>query len=316
MHKGLGPMATVIVQNGTLRVGDPLVFGDLSARVKTMRDEYGRELTEAGPSSPVAITGMSGLPEAGEEFIVVKSEREAREIAEARTQGTRQTTMQQKKKVSMENLLQQATEVSKKVLTIVLRADVQGSLEALKIALEKTKSTKAEINIISAGVGEITESDVQLASASKAVILGFHTAIESHAESLIKQFGIKVRLHDIIYHAIDDVKELMVGLLDKIAIETDRGKAVVKAVFKSSQIGSIAGCQVTEGIINRNYHVRVQRNNEMIWKGAISSLKRVKEDVREVQKGLECGILLNGFSEVQEGDVLEAFEITYITQQL
>ncbi len=316
MHKGMGPMATVIVQNGTLRVGDALVFGDLWARVKNMHDEFGRELTEAGPSSPVAITGLSGLPEAGQEFIVVKSEREAREIAEARTQGTRLTTLQQKKKVSMENLLLQATEISKKVLTIVLRADVQGSLEALKTALEKIKSAKAEINIIFAGVGEITESDVQLAAASKAVILGFHTAIESHAETLIKQYGIKVRLHDIIYHAIDDVKELMVGLLDKIAIETDRGKAEVKAVFKSSHIGTIAGCQVTEGVINRNYHIRVKRKDEMIWKGAIASLKRVKEDVREVQKGLECGILLSGFSDVQEGDILEAFEITYITQQL
>ena len=165
-------------------------------------------------------------------------------------------------------------------------------------------------------MGEITESDVQLAAASKAVILGFHTAIESHAEILIKQFGIQVKLHDIIYHAIDDIKALMVLMLDKIAIETDRGKAEVKALFKSSQLGIIAGCQVIEGTINRNHQIRVKRKDELLWKGPISSLKRVKEDVREVQKGLECGILLNGFYTLQEGDILESFEITYITQEL
>lgn len=316
MHKGLGPVATVLVQNGTLRLNDPLVFGDLWCRVKTMRDEYGKELTAATPSTPVEITGLSGLPEAGQEFIVVKSEREARDIAEARRQGSRQFALQQKKKISMENLLLQANEAAKKTLNIVLRADVQGSLEALKTALEKIKSTKADLNIIFAGVGEVTESDVQLAAASKAVILGFHTAIESHAEVLIKQFGVQVRLHDIIYHAIDDVKALMVQLLDKVALETDRGKAEVKALFKSSQLGLIAGCIVTEGVIHRNHQIRVKRKDELVWKGPISSLKRVKEDVREVAKGLECGILLNGFSALEEGDLLEAYEITYITQEL
>lgn len=316
MHKGMGSVATVLVLNGTLRLGDPLVFDELWGRVKTMRDEYGKELTEAGPSTPVEITGLSGLPEAGQEFIVVKSEREAREIAEDRRQGLRQTNLMLKKKVSMENLLQQSQAPSKKVLNILLRADVQGSLEALKTTLEKIQSTKAEINIIFAGVGEIGESDVQLAAASKAVILGFHTAVESHADSIIKQLGVQVYLHDIIYHAADEVKQLMVNLLDKIAIETDKGKALVKATFKSSQFGIIAGCQVIEGTIVRNNQVRLIRNGEQIWKGGMASLKRVKEDVREVQKGFECGILLNGFNEVQEGDIIEAYEITYITQEL
>lgn len=316
MHKGMGAVATVLVQNGTLKLGDPLVFGDNWGRVKTMRDEYGNDLSEAGPSSPVEITGMSGLPEAGQEFIVVKSEREARDIAEGRMQGTRQINLQQKKKISMENLLQQATEGAKKILNIVLRADVQGSLEALKTALNKIHSNKAELNIIFTGVGEITESDVQLAAASKACIIGFHTAIESHADALIKQLGIQVRLHDIIYHAIDDVKKIMVGLLDKIALETDKGKAEVKATFKSSHLGIIAGCQVIEGTITRNHQIRVRRKDEIIWKGSIASLKKVKEDVREVQKGFECGILLNGFSSYEVGDILEAYEITYITQEL
>lgn len=317
MHKGLGPVATVLILNGTLRRGDSLVFGHLFGRVKTMHDEHNHELLEAGPSTPVEITGLSGLPEAGEEFIVVKSEKEAREIAAARREGLRQSNMllQQKKKVSVENLLQ-ASSTGKKMLNIVLRADVQGSLEALKAALLKIESNKVDLNIIFNGVGEISESDVQLAAASKAVILGFHSKIESHAEPLVKQLGVHVSLHNIIYHAIDDIKALMTGLLDRIAQETEKGKAIVKATFKSSHTGIIAGCQVIEGSIHRNHHIRLKRGEEVIWKGTIASLKRVKEDVREVQKGLECGILLNNFSDLREGDILEAYEVTYIVQEL
>lgn len=316
MHKGMGAVTTVLVQNGTLKVGDALVFDQYWGRVKTMQDEYGKQLLEATPSTPVEITGLSGLPDAGQEFIVVKNEREAREIAEVRSQDLRQSNLSIKKKVTLENLLQKSSETGKKILNLILRADVQGSLEALKIALMKIESQKADINIIFAGVGEISESDVQLAAASKAVILGFHTQIESHSESLIKQLGVQVKMHDIIYHAIDDVKALMVGLLDRISKETDKGKAEVKATFKSSHHGIIAGCQVIEGTIHRNNYVRVLRNKEVVWKGAISSLKRIKEDVREVSKGLECGILLQGFSEVQQGDIIEAYEVTYLTQEL
>lgn len=318
MHKGMGSVATVLVQNGTLRRGDALVFGQRWGRVKTMHNEYGKELQEAGPSTPVEITGLSGLPEAGQEFIVVKNEKEAREIAEVRSEGARQSSfmLQQKKKMAVENIFQQASETSRKILNIILRADVQGSLEALRVALMKIESDKVDLNVIFAGVGEISESDVQLAAASKAVIIGFHTQIESHADALVKQYGIQVRLHNIIYHAIDDVKVLMAGTLDRIAQETEKGKAVVKAVFKSSHTGNIAGCQVTEGTIGRNNYIRLKRGQDQIWKGTIASLKRVKEDVREVQKGFECGILLNNFSDVKEGDILEAYEVTYIAQQL
>ncbi len=316
MHKGMGSIATVLVQNGTLRIGDALVFGQHWGRVKTMRNEFGKELLEAGPSTPVEITGMSGLPEAGEEFIVVKNEKEAREIAVARMLGMRQVNFLQAKKLTMENLFQQAAETNKKILNIILRADVQGSLEALKSALMKIQSTKAELNIIFAGVGEVSESDVQLAAASKGVILGFHTQIESHADAIVKQLGIQVRLHDIIYHAVDDIKLLLSGLLDKIAQETERGKVEVIATFKSSQYGNIAGCMVTEGIINRNHSIRLKRDKEVIWKGSVSSLKRVKEDVREIAKGFECGVVLNGFNDVIVGDIMEAYEVTYITQEL
>lgn len=316
MHKGMGAVATVLVQNGTLRLGDALVFDTYWGRVKTMRDEFNKELAEAPPSTPVEVTGLSGLPEAGQEFIVVKNEREAREIAEARQAGKRQINLQQTKKLSMENMFLQAAESAKKTLNIILRADVQGSLEALRVALEKIKSTKAELNIIFSGVGEVSESDVQLAAASKAVIIGFHTQIESHAEDFYKQLGVQVHIHDIIYHVVDNVKALMQALLDKIAIETDKGKVEIRAIFKSSQVGQIAGCQVIEGVIQRNNTVRIRRNKDIIWKGSISSLKRMKEDVREVQKGFECGIVLNGFNDVREGDIIEAYEVTYITQDL
>lgn len=316
MHKGLGAVATVLVQNGTLHHGDSLVFGQHWGRVKTMRNEFSQTLEVAGPSTPVEITGLSGLPEAGQEFIVVKSEKEAREIAEARSQGVRQNRMQQVRKVSMENLFQHTKESSKKILNIILRADVQGSLEALKTVLQKIESEKVELNIIMAGVGEISESDVQMAEASHAAIIGFHTQVESHAEAIIKQYGIVVHLHDIIYHVVDQVKAIMTGLLDKVAEEQERGVTEVKTIFKSSQYGTIAGCQVSEGSIHRNHLVRIRRNKEIVWKGHISSLKRMKEDVREVLKGYECGVLLQNYSDVQVGDLIESYEVVYHTQEL
>lgn len=316
MHKGMGAIATVLVLNGTLKQGDALVFDQHWGRIKTLRDDLGRSISAAPPSTPVAITGLSGLPEAGQEFIVVPSEREAREIAEKRMLGFQQNRLQQTKRLSMENLVQQAGEGDKKILNLILLADVQGSLEALQVSLKKIHSEKVLINIISTGVGEISESDVQLALTSKAVIIGFHCGIESHAESLLKQTGVQVRLHDVIYHAVDDVKVLMTGLLDRIALETEKGKAEVLEIFKSSQLGSIAGCRVIEGSVARSHHIRVKRADVVIWKGSLSSLKRVKEDVREVSKGLECGIVLQGFRDTQVGDILEAYEVTYIDQQL
>lgn len=316
LHKGMGAVATVLVQNGTLRLGDSLVFGDNYGRVKTMRDEFGKQLDTAGPSTPIEITGLSGIPEAGDEFITVDSEKEARTIAEARKLGKRQLYLQQNKAKSLENIFQQASDEPKKTLKVILRADVQGSMEALKTGLMKIESDKANVDIISAGVGEVSESDVLLAAASNAIIIGFHTQVESHAESLLKQHGIHVILHDIIYHAIDDVKDLMAGMLDKVAEEVEKGKAEIRTVFKASLLGKIAGCQVIEGTIQRKHNIRIMRKGEEIWKGMISSLKRVTEDVREVQKGVECGIVLKGFSEIEEGDIIEAYEITYISQAL
>ena len=317
MHKGLGAQATVLVQNGTLRLGDALVFDQHWGRVKTMHDEALREVKEAEPSTPVKITGLSGLPEAGSEFIVVRSEKEARELGEARTLGQKNLILQQTKKMGIEGLLQQKAEgVGHKILHVILRADVQGSLEALKTSLLKIHSKKVSLNIISAAVGEVSESDIQLAAASKAIILGFHTKIESHAESLIKELKVVIKLHDIIYHAVDDVKVQMVSLLDKLVEEVHTGSALVTTTFKASQLGVIAGCLVTQGSIRRNQGVKLIRDGKVVWKGSIASLKRVKEDVREVAKGLECGILLQNYGDVKPNDIIEAFDINYLVQEL
>jgi translation initiation factor IF-2 len=315
MTKGFGPVATVLVQNGTLKRGDCLVFATKWARVKSMRNESNVEVEIAPPSTPVRIHGLSGVPEAGEEFIVVKNEKEAKEIAEGRKEGERRLAFQTKKKISVENMMQRAA-VAKKILTLVVKADVQGSLEAVKTALLRIPSEKVEVNIISLGVGEVTESDVQLAAASKAKIIGFHVGIETHADLLARTLGVSVYMHSIIYHAVDEVKELMRQQLDKIAQEHEKGKAEVRAIFKSSQLGLIAGCQVIEGSITRNCTIRVRRNNEELWKGSVSSLKRFKDDVKEVQKGTECGIVLNGFSDFAEHDILEAFEVVYVEPEL
>ncbi len=317
MHKGLGTIATLLVQNGTLRVGDALVFDQFYARVKTMHDEDGKELLSAGPSTPVKITGLSGFPDAGSEFIAVKDEKEAKDISEKRNEGRQLKVLHQIKNTSLENLLQNKADAAcKKTINLILKADVQGSLAALKTSLRKIPSTKVELNFVSEGVGEISESDILFAATSKATILGFHTKIESHAENLIKQNKITICLHDIIYHAVDDIKKIMLASLDKIAQENERGEASVKTVFKSSQLGNIAGCQVADGTIKRSYHARLVRNKEVIWKGPIASLKRMKEDVKEVLKGYECGILLQGFTDFKEGDVIQSYEITYLQQEL
>jgi translation initiation factor IF-2 len=220
--------------------------------------------------------------------------------------------LQQTKKFSLETMRKK----EKKVLPIILRADVQGSLEALKTSLLKIHSDKVDLNIVSSEVGEISESDIRLAYASKAIILGFHTKIESHAESIIKQLKVIVKQHDIIYHAIDDVKELMRSTLDKIEEYHDTGKAKVLTLFKSSQLGIIAGCLVIDGIIKRTSNIRVIRDTKEIFKTKISSIKRVKEDVKEVNKGLECGIILENFTDTQKDDIFEAYDITYLEQEL
>ncbi|MCB1109365.1 MAG: translation initiation factor IF-2, partial [Chlamydiia bacterium] len=316
MHKGFGAVATVLVQNGTLNLGDALVFEDLYARVKTMHDEHGKAISIAGPATPVKITGLSGVPEAGCEFIVVENEREARKLSEERASGAKREKLK-RGRGELESLMSRHQELEvKKVVPLILRADVQGSVEAIKNSLLSIRSEKVELNFISEGVGEISESDVELAAASNATIIGFHTQVESHAEDLIKRKKVVIKRRDIIYQIIDDVKEIMLASLDKIRQETEKGTAEVKQVFRSSQLGFIAGCMVTDGTIKREYHAKLIREGDVIYEGDFASLKRVKEDVKEVSKGLECGILLHKFSDYQEGDLIKGYEVTYIQQEL
>lgn len=317
LHKGLGITATLLVQNGTLNAGDAIVIDQIYGRVKTMHDEHAKSLPKAGPSTPVKVTGLSGQPDAGADFIVVPSEKEARKLCEERSRGQQRALMMQAKSSGLESLMQdEAERKEKKALNIILRADVQGSLEAIKSSLDKLPSDKVELNIISAGVGEISESDIDLASISSSIIIGFHTKIESRAEPIYKQRKIHVMLHEIIYHLIDEVKEEMTKLLDKIREEKEAGTAEVQAIFKASQIGVIAGCIVQDGIIKRNHLARLFRGEEKIWEGDIASLKRVKEDVKEVSKGFECGILLTNYNHVQAGDIIKTYEVFYTPQTL
>ncbi|MCP5492907.1 MAG: translation initiation factor IF-2 [Chlamydiales bacterium] len=317
LSRGFGPVATVLVQNGMLKKGDALVIDHFYGRVKTMHDEHQKSIDQAGPSVPVKITGLSGVPEAGAEFIVVENEKEARKLSEERVAGFERKALQKRTTAGFEELMKRKQQLQeKKVFPIVLRTDVQGSLEAVKNSLKKIPQSKIELNIISEGIGQISESDVELAAASNAVIIGFHTQVESHAEPQIKNNKLEVKLYDIIYHLVDGVKEMMVNQLDKVSEEKEVGEAEVRATFKSSQHGIIAGCQVTDGIIKRNHNIKQIRDDSIIWEGSIASLKRVNEDVKEVSKGFECGILLKGQTDIAAGDILKSFETTYHTQTL
>ncbi len=317
IQKGMGGVATLLVQNGTLNVGDAVVFDHHYARIKTMINDIGQVVQHAPPSTPIEITGMSGLPDAGSEFIVVKSEKEAREISEMRSREFHLDRLTVNKAKIRENFLENKdTQIDKKILNLILRADVQGSLEAVKQSLKKIDSKKIDIQIVSAGVGEVTESDIQLAKTSNSTIIGFHTYIESHAEELMKSVNVTIKMPKIIYEAVDQVKELMISKLDKVAEEIDKGKIEVKAIFKASRYGKIAGCTVLNGQVARNHKCRLIRNGKEVWKGAIASLKREKDDVKEVKKGMECGIVLDGHPDFEVGDIIESFEVIYHTPTL
>ncbi|MDX8431376.1 MAG: translation initiation factor IF-2 [Candidatus Algichlamydia australiensis] len=317
LHKGLGCAATLLVQNGTLRHGDALVIGEVWGRTKTMHNEHGKNTKNAPPATPVKVTGLSGIPEAGTEFIVVESEKEAKKLCEERMAGKEREFNRRPKTRALDDLLaQEQQRQQKKPLALILRADVQGSLEALKNSLKRLPQEKVELNFINESVGEISESDIELAHASGAAIIGFHTKVESHAEGSIKKLQVDVKSHDVIYHLVDEVKLMMKNLLDKIREENEVGEAEILATFKSSSLGLIAGCKVTDGIIKRSHLVRLYRDGEELFTGDIASLKREKEDVKEVSKGFECGILLQKFRDYQVGDTIKAFEVTFKEQEL
>jgi translation initiation factor IF-2 len=316
LEKGRGPVATVLVEEGTLRVGDAIVTGVHYGRVRAMMNERGDQVDDVGPGYPVEVLGLSGVPVAGDEFDVVEDEKAAKEVAQHRAEKARQKELGQVKKATLEDLFAKAKVSGQKVLNVVVKADVQGSAEAVTTALEKAATKKVGVKILDSGVGAITESDVLTAVAGNGVIVGFSTKPETKVEQIASQQGVKILLFDIIYEAVDKIREEMTGLLDPIVKEKPLGKAEVRAVFTIPRVGVIAGCAVTEGVVKRAGHVRVLRDRKVLHGGRISSLRRVKDDVREVAAGLECGIGIEGFADVKVGDTLEVYELEEIRPSL
>ncbi len=313
VEAGRGPTATVIVQMGTLRIGDPFICGEYSGKVKSLLDDRGKPVKEAPPSMPVKVLGFTGLPNAGDELLVMDSERSAKTLSEERLLAKRTDKLTVPKRATLETLLEVTG--GKKVLRIVLKCDAQGSLEALVGALKQIESKKIDLEIIHSAVGPISESDILLASASNAVVIGFNIKVENLAVSAAKSEGVQVKLYSIIYELLDQIKEAMAGLLDPEHRETVIGHAEVKQVFELSK-GIVAGCLVTNGRIARSARARVLRKRQPVYDGGISTLRRFQDDVKEVRSGLECGIKLGDFSEYQVGDVIECYQLEAIAQKL
>jgi len=313
IEAGRGPTATVIVQMGMLKIGDPFICGDYSGKVKSLLDDRGQPIKKAGPSTPVKVLGFTGLPNAGDELLVMDSERSAKTLSEERLLAKRADKLTVPQRATLESLLEAAD--GKKVLRIVLKCDAQGSLEALVGALEQIESKKVDLEIIHSAVGPISESDILLASASNAVVVGFNVKVENMAVSVARREGVQVKLYSIIYELLDQIKEAMAGLLEPEHRETVIGHAEVKQVFELSK-GIVAGCLVTDGRIARAARARVVRKRQPVYDGGISTLRRFQDDVKEVRSGLECGIKLGDFSEYQVGDIIECYQLEAIAQKL
>ncbi len=311
-----GPTATVLVRKGTLRVSDVIICGQYYGRVRALINEEGKRLKEAGPSVAVKVLGLNGVPEAGLEFSVVEDEKAARELAEQR--GHEAKTLGQepaRAKMTLENLFDQLASTSSKALKVVVKADTQGSVEAIVEAIKKIDSDKVTLEIIHSAVGTITESDVALASASNAVILGFHTRVDSGVADKAKHEGVQIKLYAIIYELIDEVKEGMAGLLEPILKDITVGAAEVRKIFELSKGSPVAGCMVLSGRIVKG-KVRVRRRKEIIYEGIAQSLRRFQDEVNEVRAGMECGIRIEGFSEFQTGDLIESYSVEKVAQKL
>jgi translation initiation factor IF-2 len=316
LDRGRGPVATVLVQEGTLKIGDPFVCGGNYGRVRAMIDDKGRKVDVAGPSTPVEILGLQGVPDAGSPFVAVADEATARQVAEHRRGKQREADLVKTAKVSLEDLYNQIQAGDVKELRVVIKADVQGSVEALSEALSRLSTDEVRLNVLHASVGGITESDVLLASASNAVVLGFNVRPESKANDAAEREGVDLRLYTIIYDAVNDVRDAMEGLLEPTTREKTIGKAEVRQVFTIPSIGTIAGSFVTEGKVIRNASVRLVRDHVVVHTGKIISLRRFKEDAREVTSGYECGIGLENYQDIKSGDVIEAFEIEQVARRL
>ncbi|MGQ9725377.1 MAG: translation initiation factor IF-2, partial [Tepidimonas sp.] len=316
LDKGRGPVATALVQSGTLRVGDVVLAGQTYGRVRAMMDEAGRPVKEAGPSIPVEIQGLAEVPLAGDDFMVMADERRAREIATYRAGKYRSTKLAKQQAAKLENMFAEMAAGEVKTLPIIIKADVQGSQEALSAALLKLSTDEVRVQLVYAGVGGISESDVNLAIASKALIIGFNTRADANARKVAESSGVEIRYYNIIYDAVDELKAAMSGMLAPDKREEVIGMAEIRNVFVASKIGTVAGCMVTQGYVTRSAHFRLLRDNVVIYTGELESLKRFKDDVREVKEGFECGIKLKNYNDIQVGDQLEFFEIKEVARSL
>jgi len=316
LDRGRGPVATVLVQEGTLRPGDAFVCGTQYGRVRAMMSDKGQRIEAAGPSTPVEILGLGGVPEAGDTFVAVQDDQKARQVAEHRRTKQREAEMAKTAKVSLDDLYQQIQTGEMKELKVVLKADVQGSVEATSDALRRLSTDDVRLNVLHGSVGGITESDVLLASASNAVVIGFNVRPEPKAAALAEREGVDIRLYTIIYEALNDVRDALEGLLEPTLQEKVLGRAEVRQTFTVSGIGQVAGCFVADGKILRGAKARLLRDHVVVHDGRIASLKRFKEDAREVAGGYECGMSLEGYQDVKVGDVIEAYEVEQVARRL
>ncbi len=307
LDRGRGPVATVLVQNGTLNAGDNFVVGNVYGKVRAMFDDRGGALQTAPPSTPVEILGMEGLPHAGDQFVVVADRDKARGISEYREQKAREAALAKSSRVSLEGLAEQIKTAGTKELNIILKGDVGGSVEVLSDLLAKLSNEKVRLKVLRSGVGAITETDVLLASASNAIIIGFNVRPERKAQELAEQEDVDIRLHSIIYELQDEIKRAMTGLLEPTIKETYQGRAEVLETFRIPKVGTIAGCRVSDGVIKRDSEVRLLRDNVVVFKGKVGSLRRFKDDAREVTNGMECGISIANYGDIKARDVIEAF---------
>jgi len=316
LDRGRGAVATVLVQNGTLRTGDQFVVGNTFGKVRAMFDDLGSAIDEAPPSSPAEVIGLEGLPQAGDQLVVVADRDKAKGIAGYREQKTREAQLSKSSRVSLEGLAEQIKNAGMKDLPIILKADVQGSVEVLADTLNKLSNDQVKIKVLHTGVGAITETDVLLASASNAIIIGFNVRPERKAQDLAEQEQVDIRLHSIIYELQDEIKKAMLGLLEPIVKETYMGRADVKEVFRIPKVGTVAGCQVSDGLIKQNNEVRLLRDNVVVFKGKVGSLRRFKDDAAKLRNGMECGISIANYGDIKKGDVIEAFVTEKVAAEL
>ena len=316
LDRGRGAVASILVQNGTLKIGDSYVVGNTFGKIRAMFDDRGRAILEAGPSTPVEILGLEGMPDAGDTFLVMSDRDKAKGIAQYRKLIDREAQLAKSSRVSLEGLSEQIKMAGVKDLNLILKGDVQGSVEVLADSLVRMSTEKVRVRVLHSGVGAITESDILLASASNAVVIGFNVRPERKSQELADRENVEIRLHSIIYELQDEMTKAMFGLLEPVYRENYAGRAEVLQVFKITKVGQIAGCRVIDGLIKRENQVRVLRDGAEVWKGRIGSLKRVKDDVSEVRQGVECGIDLNGFKEIRAGDVIESFTTETLAAEL